>query len=87
MSAAVSSFFLFAMGALIPVLPYLFGAEGMVAAVVACVLVGLSLLLTGGVVGVLSGGAPTKRALRQLVIGFGAAAITYGLGSLFDVSV
>ncbi|WP_295644727.1 VIT1/CCC1 transporter family protein [uncultured Corynebacterium sp.] len=87
MSAAVSSFFLFAMGALIPVLPYLFGAEGVVAAVVACVLVGLSLLLTGGVVGVLSGGAPTKRALRQLVIGFGAAAITYGLGSLFDVSV
>ena len=87
MSAAVSSFFLFGIGALIPVLPYLFGAEGPTAAVVACVLVGLSLLLTGGVVGILSGTTPAKRALRQLVIGFGAAAITYGLGSLFDVSV
>ncbi|WP_426721738.1 VIT1/CCC1 transporter family protein [Corynebacterium auriscanis] len=87
MSAAVSSFFLFGIGALIPVLPYLFGTEGPTAAVVACVLVGLSLLLTGGVVGILSGTTPAKRALRQLVIGFGAAAITYGLGSLFDVSV
>ncbi|MGV0409584.1 VIT1/CCC1 transporter family protein [Corynebacterium resistens] len=87
LSAAISSFFLFAMGALIPVLPYLFGAQGMMAAVIACVLVGLSLLLTGGVVGILSGGAPAKRAFRQLVIGFGAAAITYGLGSLFNVSV
>lgn len=87
LSAAISSFFLFAMGALIPVLPYLFGAQGMMAAVIACVLVGLSLLLTGGVVGILSGGAPARRAFRQLVIGFGAAAITYGLGSLFNVSV
>lgn len=87
LSAAISSFFLFAMGALIPVLPYLFGAQGMMAAVIACVLVGLSLLLTGGVVGILSGGAPAKRAFRQLVIGFGAAAITYVLGSLFNVSV
>lgn len=87
MSAAVSSFFLFAMGALVPVLPYLVGAEGKIAAVVACILVGLSLLLTGGVVGILSGGTPAKRALRQLVIGFGAAGITYGLGSLFHVSV
>ena len=87
MSAAVSSFFLFAMGALVPVLPYLVGVEGKIAAVVACILVGLSLLLTGGVVGILSGGAPAKRALRQLIIGFGAAGITYGLGSLFHVSV
>lgn len=87
LSAAVSSFLLFATGALIPVLPYLFGAQGMMAAVIACVLVGLSLLLTGGVVGILSGGAPARRAFRQLVIGFGAAAITYGLGSLFNVSV
>lgn len=87
MSAAVSSFFLFAVGALVPVLPYLVGAEGKIAAVLACILVGLSLLLTGGVVGILSGGAPAKRALRQLVIGFGAAGITYGLGSLFHVSV
>ncbi|MDK8791376.1 VIT1/CCC1 transporter family protein [Corynebacterium sp. MSK039] len=86
-SAAVSSFLLFSLGAIVPVLPYLFGAEGLSAAVIACVLVGLALLLTGGIVGLLSGASPAKRAFRQLAIGAGAAAVTYGLGSLFDVSV
>lgn len=86
-SAAVSSFLLFSLGAIVPVLPYLFGADGVGAAVIACVLVGLALLLTGGVVGLLSGASPAKRAFRQLAIGAGAAAVTYGLGSLFDVSV
>lgn len=86
-SAAVSSFLLFSLGAIVPVLPYLFGADGVGAAVIACVLVGLALLLTGGIVGLLSGASPAKRAFRQLAIGAGAAAVTYGLGSLFDVSV
>lgn len=85
-SAAVSSFLLFSLGAIVPVLPYLFGADGLSAAVIACVLVGLALLLTGGIVGLLSGASPAKRAFRQLAIGAGAAAVTYGLGSLFDVS-
>jgi VIT1/CCC1 family predicted Fe2+/Mn2+ transporter len=39
--------------------------------------------VTGGVVGVLSGAAPWKRALRQLLIGYGAAAVTYLLGLAF----
>ena len=38
------------------------------------VLVGIALLSTGAMVGLLSGGAPLRRALRQLAIGFGAAA-------------
>ena len=83
----MSSFLLFSLGAIVPVLPYLFGAGGLSAAVIACVLVGLALLLTGGIVGLLSGASPAKRAFRQLAIGAGAAAVTYGLGSLFDVSV
>jgi VIT1/CCC1 family predicted Fe2+/Mn2+ transporter len=44
-------------------------------------------MLTGATVGILSGAAPWKRALRQLGIGLGAAAITYLLGLLFGVSV
>lgn len=87
MSAAVSSFCCFAVGALVSVLPYILGLAGVPAAVVACALVGVALLLTGGMVGVLSGVSPGKRALRQLVIGFGAAGVTYLLGSLFHVSV
>jgi len=81
--AAVSSFSFFASGALIPVLPYLFGLEGTIAVVVAAGLVGIALLTTGIVVGLLSGGPPVRRALRQLMIGYGAATVTYLLGLLF----
>lgn len=80
--AAISSFCFFASGAVIPVLPYLFGLQGIAALVVAAVLVGLALLCTGAVVGLLSGGPPLKRALRQLAIGYGAALATYLLGLL-----
>jgi vacuolar iron transporter family protein len=87
MGAAVSSFLFFASGALLPVLPYLFGLSGVAAIVVAAVLVGIALLITGAIVGLLSGGPPLKRALRQLAIGFGAAGVTYVLGLLFNTSV
>lgn len=81
--AAISSFLFFAAGAIIPVLPWLFGMHGLPAVLVAAVIVGAALLLTGGVVGVLSGASPWKRALRQLLIGYGAAAVTYLLGLAF----
>ena len=86
LGAAVSSFLFFASGAIIPVIPYLFGAEGLTAVIIAAALVGLALLATGSVVGLLSGTSPLKRALRQLAIGFGAAVATYLLGLLFGVS-
>jgi VIT1/CCC1 family predicted Fe2+/Mn2+ transporter len=86
LGAAVSSFLFFASGAVIPVLPYLIGLDGGVAVLVASALVGLALLGTGAVVGLLSGGPPLRRALRQLAIGFGAAGATYLLGLAFGVS-
>lgn len=86
-SAAISSFLLFSSGAIIPVLPWIFGLEGFTAVIVALILVGTALLGTGAMVGILSGGPPLRRALRQLAIGFGAAAITYALGLIFDVGV
>lgn len=85
--AAVSSFLLFASGAIVPVLPWIFGLTGLAAILVALLLVGVALLITGAMVGVLSGGPPLRRALRQLAIGFGAAAITYVLGLAFGVGV
>ncbi|KDA05704.1 membrane protein [Microbacterium sp. CH12i] len=84
-SAAISSFLLFSSGAIIPVLPWIFGLQGIAAVIVALVLVGTALLGTGAMVGILSGGPPLGRALRQLAIGFGAAAITHALGLAFGV--
>ncbi len=83
LGAAISSFCFFASGAVIPVVPYLFGMQGMAAVLVSAGLVGVALLGTGAIVGLLSGASPVKRGLRQLVIGFGAASVTYLLGLLF----
>lgn len=85
--AAVSSFLFFGSGALIPVLPWLVGLEGTPAVLAALGAVGLALLATGAVVGLISGAPPLARALRQLAIGGGAAAVTWGLGSLFDTTL
>jgi vacuolar iron transporter family protein len=86
LAAAISSFCFFASGAAIPVLPFLFRLPELVSLAVAVVLVGLALMLTGATVGVLSGGPPLRRALRQLAIGLGAAAVTYCLGLLFGTA-
>ena len=83
LGASVSSFCFFSSGALIPILPYIFGMSGLAAVFLSAGLVGIALLITGGIVGLLSGKSPGPRALRQLGIGFGAAAVTYALGLLF----
>ena len=86
-AAAASSLCFFASGALVPVLPYLLGATGFTAVAWSAGLVGLALLGTGSVVGLLSGTSPLLRALRQLAIGYGAAAATYVLGLAFGTTV
>lgn len=82
--AALSSFFSFMAGALVPLLPFLFGANpynlqlsiGLTA--VALFSVGASLSLFTQRNAFISG-------LRTLLIGIGAGAITYFVGSLFQV--
>jgi len=81
-AAALSSASFFASGAAVPVLPFVLGLAGLPALALACVLVGFALLGTGAVVGVLSGGPPLTRAVRQLAIGLGAAGITYLVGRI-----
>lgn len=85
--ASASSFAFFASGALVPILPYIFGASGTFAMVLSLALVGIALMITGGVVGLFSGASPMKRGLRQLAIGYGAALATYLLGLLFGATV
>ena len=86
LGAAAASFAFFASGALVPVLPWLFGLSGSSAVLLAVVMVSLALLVTGAIVGLLAGASPLKRALRQLAIGLGAATATYLLGLAFGAT-
>ncbi len=85
--AAASSFCFFASGAIVPIIPFLLGMTGIAALVVSAVLVGVALLVTGGIVGLLSGTSPASRGFRQLAIGMGAAGVTYLLGLAFGAVV
>ena len=87
LGAALSSFAFFASGAAVPVLPFALGLTGGAPLGVAGALVGAALLVTGTVVGVLSGAPLLSRALRELAIALGAAGITYAVGSLLGATV
>jgi VIT1/CCC1 family predicted Fe2+/Mn2+ transporter/rubrerythrin len=84
--AAAGSFAAFAVGAVIPVLPFLVGGG---TAVVAASL-GLSLaalFVVGAAVSLLTGRSLVFSGLRQLLIGLGAALVTYAIGSVIGVTV
>lgn len=83
---AVSSFSAFAVGAALPLLPFVV-LPGSAAVVVAIVLTALALLGVGGLVGRLSGAGIVKSALRQFGVGAAAAAVTYLIGSGIGGSV
>ncbi|WP_327282949.1 MULTISPECIES: VIT1/CCC1 transporter family protein [unclassified Streptomyces] len=78
MVAAVSSFGSFALGALLPVLPYLLGATSLWPAVLLA-LVGL--FACGAVVSRVTARSWWYSGLRQLVLGGAAAGVTYVLGT------
>ena len=66
---------------------HIFGLSGVFAMVLSLLFVGAALGFTGGVVGLLSGASPLKRGIRQILIGFGAAFVTYLLGLAFGTTV
>uniref|UniRef100_UPI001FC9C73B VIT1/CCC1 transporter family protein n=1 Tax=Streptomyces angustmyceticus TaxID=285578 RepID=UPI001FC9C73B len=82
--AAVSSFGSFALGALLPVLPYLLGASAIWPAVLLA-LVGL--FACGAVVARVTARSWWFSGLRQLALGGAAAGVTYALGALFGTVV
>ncbi|MDJ0461256.1 VIT1/CCC1 transporter family protein [Streptomyces sp. H27-C3] len=82
--AAVSSFGAFALGALLPVLPYLLGASSMWPAVLLA-LVGL--FACGALVAKVTARSWWFSGLRQLALGGSAAGVTYALGALFGTAV
>jgi VIT1/CCC1 family predicted Fe2+/Mn2+ transporter len=83
MLAAGSSFVAFAIGAVIPVLPYLLGATAFWPALV---LTMLALFACGAVVTQVTSRAWWYGGLRMMLLGAGAAGITYAVGLLVGAS-
>jgi vacuolar iron transporter family protein len=82
--AAGSSFLMFAIGAVIPLLPYLLGLASLWAGL-ACG--GVGLLVAGGVGARFTRKSIWQGSVRQLVFGAVAIAATYGVGLLIGASV
>jgi vacuolar iron transporter family protein len=84
-SAAISSLLAFALGAVVVVLPYLFGS-GKAALICAIALAGLALFAVGATIGVLNGRGAWRSGARQLLVGGTAALLVFGIGHLIGVS-
>jgi VIT1/CCC1 family predicted Fe2+/Mn2+ transporter len=82
--AAVSSFGSFALGALLPVLPYLLGATALWPAVLLAL---AGLFGCGAAVARVTARSWWFSGMRQLVLGGAAAAVTFGIGALIGSAV
>jgi VIT1/CCC1 family predicted Fe2+/Mn2+ transporter len=84
--AAITSFFLFAIGALVPVAPFAVASGGQAIAGSA-VLSAMALFALGASIRLLTGRQPLIAGLRQVGFGLAAAAITYGIGTLLGTAI
>jgi VIT1/CCC1 family predicted Fe2+/Mn2+ transporter len=84
LGAAVSSFLAFAIGALLPLLPFLLGVESGVTVMV--VLAAGSLFAVGATLSLFTGRGALQSGLRMLGIGGAAGVLTWALGALLGVS-
>lgn len=85
-NAAGTSFALFAAGAIVPTTPFLFLAGSV--AIIASIGFSLSALgLVGAFTSLFNGRSATFSAIRQIVFGCLAAAVTYGAGHVLGVSL
>lgn len=84
--AAFTSFFLFAVGALFPMLPYFF-ASGTRAIILSLVISAVGLFIIGAAITLMTGKSIWFSGTRQVLVGIAAAALTYGIGKLIGVSL
>jgi vacuolar iron transporter family protein len=86
MEAAVYSFILFAIGAVIPVIPFMF-TSGTTAIVISVIGSATGLFLIGSAITLFTGKSIWFSGFRQVIFGLIAAAITFGIGKLIGVSL
>ncbi len=84
--AAITSFVLFSLGAIIPVFPYLLmtGTTGIIASAAVSA---IGLFVIGAAITLMTGRNALVSGLRQVVFGLAAAAVTFGVGHLIGVNV
>jgi VIT1/CCC1 family predicted Fe2+/Mn2+ transporter len=85
-TAALSSFFAFAIGAFVPVIPFIIGSGG-AALFAAAAATAFVLIVVGLMISVLTGRSAFVTAFRMLVVGVLASGITYGIGRLVGTSI
>jgi vacuolar iron transporter family protein len=85
-SAAAASFALFALGAIFPVAPY-FALAGGAAVIASLAASGVALFLIGAGTTLFTGRPVWFSGVRQLLVGFAAAGVTFGVGKLIGVAV
>jgi vacuolar iron transporter family protein len=85
-TAAFTSFFLFALGAMVPVAPYVFLSER-AAPLASFGASALGLFAIGIAISIFTGRSPWWSGARQLLLGAAAAGATYALGSAIGVAI
>lgn len=83
-TASYSSFLAFSVGALLPLLPYIAGAQSLLTSTIVA---GVALFTAGAIASQFTVRSWVYAGLRQLILGAVAAAITFGIGDLFHVAV
>jgi VIT1/CCC1 family predicted Fe2+/Mn2+ transporter len=83
--AAGTSFVLFAIGAIFPIVPFVF-LRGTTAAVASAVLSALALFGIGALITLVTGRGVLFSGIRQVLIGFAAAVVTFGVGALIGTA-
>jgi vacuolar iron transporter family protein len=84
--AAFTSFFLFAVGAIVPLAPFFF-ASGLPAVVASILVSAAALMLVGAGITVVTGSSVLRTGGRQVLLGLFAAAVTFALGTLVGRAV
>ncbi len=85
-TAAITSFILFAIGAIIPVVSFIF-LSGTQAILVSIALSTVGLFLLGAAITLFTGRSVIYSGLRMVIFGLIAAAITFGIGRIIGVSI
>ncbi|HEY1115351.1 MAG TPA: VIT1/CCC1 transporter family protein [Chitinophagaceae bacterium] len=84
--AAIASFLLFAIGAIIPVLAFIFWS-GQTAILLSLAFSVVGLFVIGAAITLFTGRSIWYSGFRQILFGLAAAAVTYGIGTLIGTSI